>query len=82
MQTCGRLVARMREQDVDRDRGAGVEPDGGKLSMSFRLFDCSRIRATSDPIYHCSLWMKAVIKLALLSKNGPAMHKKGTCDNH
>ena len=29
MQACGRLVARMREQDVDRDIGAGIELDGG-----------------------------------------------------
>src|ERR1051326_1554460 len=28
MQACGRLVARMREQDVDRDIGAGIELDG------------------------------------------------------
>ena len=29
MQACGRLGARMREQDVDRDIGAGIELDGG-----------------------------------------------------
>src|SRR2546430_1684657 len=32
MQTCGRLVARMREQDVDRDIGAGIELDGGAMA--------------------------------------------------
>jgi hypothetical protein len=31
MQACGRLVARMREQDVDRDIGAGIELDGGVM---------------------------------------------------
>ena len=32
MQACGRLVARMREQDVDRDIGAGIELDGGVMA--------------------------------------------------
>src|SRR5687768_6392914 len=32
MQACGRLVARMREQDVDRDIGAGIEIDGGDMA--------------------------------------------------
>src|SRR5260221_11713643 len=32
MQACGRLVARMREQDVDRDIGAGIERDGGAMA--------------------------------------------------
>src|SRR6266566_418406 len=32
MQACGRLVARMREQDVDRDIGAGIEIDGGAMA--------------------------------------------------
>src|SRR5688572_4624514 len=32
MQACGRLVARMREQDVDRDMGAGIELDGGAMA--------------------------------------------------
>ena len=31
MQACGRLVARMRKQDVDRDIGAGIELDGGVM---------------------------------------------------
>src|SRR6476619_2835617 len=31
MQACGRLVARMREQDVDRDIRAGIELDGGAM---------------------------------------------------
>src|ERR1041385_6589912 len=31
MQACGRLIARMREQDVDRDIGAGIELDGGVM---------------------------------------------------
>jgi len=32
MQACGRLVTRMREQDVDRDIGAGIEIDGGAMA--------------------------------------------------
>ena len=32
MQACGRLVARMREQDVDRDIGAAIELDGGVMA--------------------------------------------------
>src|SRR5690349_4409462 len=32
MQACGRLVARMREQDVDRDIAAGIEIDGGVMA--------------------------------------------------
>src|SRR5437870_4113413 len=32
MQACGRLVARMREQDVDPDIGAGIELDGGVMA--------------------------------------------------
>src|SRR3954471_6540155 len=32
MQACGRLVARMREQDVDRDIAAGIEIDGGDMA--------------------------------------------------
>src|SRR6185436_3373145 len=32
MQACGRLVARMGEQDVDRDIGAGIELDGGAMA--------------------------------------------------
>src|SRR6185312_7291341 len=32
MQACGRLVARMREQDVDRDIGAGIELDSGLMA--------------------------------------------------
>src|SRR5947209_1695483 len=32
MQACGRLVARMREQDVDRDIAAGLEIDGGDMA--------------------------------------------------
>jgi len=32
MQACGRLVARMREQDVDSDIGAGIAPDGGAMA--------------------------------------------------
>ena len=32
MQACGRLVARMREQDVDGDIGAGIELDGGAMA--------------------------------------------------
>src|SRR5687768_573701 len=32
MQACGRLVARMGEQDVDRDIGAGIEIDGGAMA--------------------------------------------------
>src|SRR5947207_8972718 len=32
MQACGRLVARMGEQDVDRDIGAGIQIDGGDMA--------------------------------------------------
>src|SRR6185436_9261425 len=32
MQACGRLVAWLREQDVDRDIGAGIELDGGVMA--------------------------------------------------
>ena len=32
MKACGRLIARMREQDVDRDIGAGLESDGGAMA--------------------------------------------------
>src|SRR6266511_3334566 len=32
MQACGRLVPRMREQDVDRDIGTGIELDGGFMA--------------------------------------------------
>ena len=32
MQACGWLVARMREQDVDRNLGAGIEHDGGAMA--------------------------------------------------
>src|ERR1041385_7476173 len=33
MQACGRLVARMGEQDVDRDIAAGIEVDGGDTAL-------------------------------------------------
>src|SRR5579859_2708789 len=33
MQACGRLVARIREQDVDRDIAAGIEIDGGDMAL-------------------------------------------------
>src|SRR5437660_4807910 len=33
MQACGRLVARMGEQDVDRDIAAGIEIDGGDMAL-------------------------------------------------
>src|SRR5947199_10321554 len=36
MQACGRLVARMREQDVDRDMGARIELDGGVMAPVMR----------------------------------------------
>src|ERR1700761_5651500 len=32
MQACGRLVARMREQDVDCDIGGGIELDGSIMA--------------------------------------------------
>src|ERR1051326_3000103 len=32
MQACGGLVARMREQDVDRDIGPGIELDDGAMT--------------------------------------------------
>src|SRR5204862_202682 len=33
MQVCGRLVARMGEQDVDRNIAAGIEIDGGDMAL-------------------------------------------------
>src|SRR5947207_11812765 len=33
MQACGRLVARVGEQDVDRDIAAGIEIDGGDMAL-------------------------------------------------
>src|SRR5215210_431979 len=33
MQACGRLVARMGEQDVDRDIAAGIKIDGGDMAL-------------------------------------------------
>src|SRR3982750_550785 len=39
MQACGRLVARMREQDVDRDIGAGIEIDGGDMAPAMGDLD-------------------------------------------
>src|SRR5581483_10291072 len=33
MQACGRLVARMGEQDVDRDIAADIEIDGGDMAL-------------------------------------------------
>jgi len=39
MQACGRLVARMGEQDVDRDIGAGIEIDGGDMTLVMRDLD-------------------------------------------
>jgi hypothetical protein len=33
MQACGRLVARIGEQDVDRDIAAGIEIDGGDMTL-------------------------------------------------
>jgi hypothetical protein len=51
MQACGRLVARMREQDVDRDIGAGIELDGGVMAPAMgdlddpAIDDCRRASA-------------------------------------
>src|SRR5438270_150382 len=39
MQACGRLVARMGEQDVDRDIGAGIELDGGVMAPAMGDLD-------------------------------------------
>src|SRR5689334_25373209 len=33
MQACRRLVARMGEQDIDRDTAAGIEIDGGDMAL-------------------------------------------------
>ena len=33
MQGCGRLVARMGEQDVDCDTAAGIEIDGSDMAL-------------------------------------------------
>src|ERR1041384_1330323 len=39
MQACGRFVARMGEQDVDRDIGAGIEPDGRAMAPAMGDLD-------------------------------------------
>src|SRR6185437_41539 len=39
MQACGRLVARMGEQDVDRDIAAGIEIDGGDMAPAMGDLD-------------------------------------------
>src|SRR5689334_3436595 len=39
MQACGRLVARMGEQDVDRDIAARIEIDGGDAALVMRDLD-------------------------------------------
>src|SRR5439155_25507190 len=39
MQACGRLVARMREEDVDRYIGAGIELDGGAMAPAMGNLD-------------------------------------------
>src|SRR5262245_32030566 len=39
MQACGWLVARMREQDVDRDIAAGIELDGGVMAHAMGDLD-------------------------------------------
>src|SRR5439155_21667132 len=39
MQACGRLVARMREEDVDRYIGAGIELDGGVMAPAMGDLD-------------------------------------------
>src|SRR5207253_10979917 len=39
MQACGRLVARMREEDVDRDIGAGIELDAGVMAPAMGDLD-------------------------------------------
>src|SRR5687768_18050838 len=39
MQACGRLVARMGEQDVDRDIGAGIELEGGVMAPAMGDLD-------------------------------------------
>src|SRR5437660_12931885 len=39
MQACGRLVARMGEQDVDRDIAAGLEIDGGDMAPAMGDLD-------------------------------------------
>src|ERR1051326_1472922 len=39
MQACGRLVARMREQDVDRDIAAGMDLDGRAMAPAMGDLD-------------------------------------------
>src|ERR1700741_2246919 len=39
MQACGRLAARMREKDVDRDIWAGIELDGGVMAPAMGDLD-------------------------------------------
>ena len=43
MQTCGRLVAWMRKQDIDRDWGSGVELDSGVMALVMIDFGDSAI---------------------------------------
>ena len=51
MQVCARLGARMREQDIDRDIGAGIELDGGVMAPAMgdlddpAIDDCRRASA-------------------------------------
>ena len=51
MQACGRLVARMREQDIDRDTAAGIEIDGADEGLVMgdlddpAIDDCRRASA-------------------------------------
>ena len=45
MQACGRLVARLREQDVDRDIAAGIELEGGAMASVTGHLDDSAIDA-------------------------------------
>src|SRR5438552_12709428 len=39
MQACGRLVARMGEQDVERDIAADIELDGGVMAPAMGYLD-------------------------------------------
>jgi hypothetical protein len=39
MQACGRLVPWMREQDIERDPGTGIEPDDGAMIMMSNFGD-------------------------------------------
>ena len=59
MQACGRLIARMGEQDVDRDIAAGIEIDGARPSCraAARPAKLPPMMMTSFMVMGSVLWM-------------------------